>query len=119
MRISKAAESFRTSKGRYQSKCGDPYGWFEIPYKSTKLFVMACEADADKGYPWDHVSVSTSSRCPNWEEMCFVKGLFFDDEETVVQFHPKKSEYVDRCKYALHLWRHVCDEHVLPPRIMV
>jgi len=58
---------------------------------------------------WQHVSVSLAvkhiKRPPNWQEMCFVKDLFFEDEETVVQFHPKKSRYVNAHPYCLHLWR--------------
>jgi hypothetical protein len=117
MKISDKAEEFRKSKGHYKSQTGDPYGWFEIPYKSTTLHVLAC--GADDFLPWDHVSVSTSNRCPNWDEMCFVKDLFFDEKETVVQFHPKKSEYVNRMPYCLHLWRDTRAEHVLPPNFMV
>ncbi|WP_442869115.1 DUF7694 domain-containing protein [Bradyrhizobium sp. CCBAU 45384] len=26
---------------------------------------------------WEHVAVSTPRRCPNWEEMCFVKDTCF------------------------------------------
>jgi hypothetical protein len=71
------------------------------------------------GGEWDHVSVSCENRCPNWAEMCFVKELFFEDDETVVQFHPKKSEYVNNHPYCLHLWRKQDGEHELPPSIMV
>lgn len=54
---------------------------------------------------WEHVSVELyARRLPTWEEMCFVKDLFWDDEEEVVQIHPKKSQYVDMTE-ALHLWR--------------
>lgn len=71
------------------------------------------------GKGWDHVSVSTNGRCPNWDEMCFIKETFFEDHETVVQFHPKKTEYVNNHKYCLHLWRKQDGEHELPPSIMV
>jgi hypothetical protein len=37
--------------------------------------------------------------------MCFVKGLFWDDEDVAIQFHPAKSEYVNFHPFALHLWR--------------
>ncbi len=65
---------------------------------------------------WEHVSVSVGKRRPpNWREMCFVKDLFWDDEETVVQFHPPKSEYVNNHLTCLHLWRDTRDGHRLPP----
>lgn len=71
------------------------------------------------GGGWDHVSVSLQNRCPNWEEMCYIKNLFFAEEETVVQFHPKKSEYVRNHPHVLHMWRNQKHEHELPPRIFV
>lgn len=68
---------------------------------------------------WEHVSVSLRNRCPNWTEMCFVKALFWDEEETVVQFHPPKSQWISNHPYCLHLWRHSMRAHELPPSIMV
>jgi hypothetical protein len=48
--------------------------------------------------------------------MCEIKELFWSDEETVVQFHPRKSEYVNLHQGCLHLWRPLTGEIVLPPR---
>lgn len=70
-------------------------------------------------YGWEHVSVSTQSRCPTWEEMSMLKDMFWDDSETVVQYHPKKSEYVNNFPYCLHLWKKNDTEYELPPRILV
>lgn len=71
------------------------------------------------GEGWEHVSISLKSqKDPNWLEMCHVKELLFDDEETVVQFHPKKSEYVDNHP-CLHLWKKQGQEYELPPTYMV
>lgn len=57
---------------------------------------------------WNHVSVSKKYECPTWEEMCFVKGLFWDDpEDWAVQYHPPKSKYVNNHPYCLHLWQPV------------
>lgn len=54
---------------------------------------------------WEHVSIVLSARrLPTWEEMCLIKDIFWDEEEMVVQIHPKKSEYVNLTE-ALHLWR--------------
>lgn len=89
-------------------------GVFIIPYDNHILHVIA---SSDGG--WEHVSVSHRYRNPNWEEMCFIKNLFFDENETVIQFHPKKSEYVDIHKTCLHLWRSTDFEHVLPPKKFV
>ena len=54
---------------------------------------------------WEHVSVSLIDRCPTWEEMCFVKDLFWNDDELVVQFHPPKSDYINCHPFVLHLWK--------------
>ena len=56
---------------------------------------------------WEHVSMEVRARrLPTWEEMCFVKDIFWDEEELVIQMHPKKSQYVNLTD-ALHLWRPV------------
>ena len=56
---------------------------------------------------WEHVSVELrAKRLPTWDEMCLIKDIFWDDEEEVVQIHPKKSHYVNMTE-ALHLWRPV------------
>ena len=61
-------------------------------------------------YGWEHVSIELfARRLPTWEEMCFIKELFWEDEEMVVQIHPKKSEYVNMVE-ALHLWRPCNDD---------
>jgi len=57
------------------------------------------------GEGWEHVSVSTKGRCPNWQEMCFVKDLFWAPDDVVMQLHPARSEYVNNHEFCLHLWR--------------
>ena len=68
------------------------------------------------GGGWEHVSVSLPHRCLTWEEMCQVKDMFFMDDECVVQYHPPKSEYVNRHPYCLHLWRPLQQEMPMPPK---
>lgn len=89
-------------------------GAFYIPFESVTLKIIASD-----GMGWEHVSVSLSNRCPNWREMSFVKSLFWSDDDTVLQFHPKKSEYVNRHPYCLHLWREGGRNAKLPPRALV
>jgi hypothetical protein len=62
---------------------------------------------------WDHVSVSLADRCPTWEEMCFIKELFFERDEPAMQLHPVK-DYVNNHPYCLHLWRPLDVEIPLP-----
>ena len=89
-------------------------GCFMLPYKGETFCVIASDGDG-----WDHVSVSLRSRCPTWAEMCFVKALFFDPEETVMQLHPPKSQYVNMHKYCLHLWRPQNSRIPAPPTYMI
>ena len=78
---------------------------------------------ASNGGGWEHVSVSPCSRkrqtCPTWEEMCAIKDMFFLPEETVVQYHPPKSDYVNIAEYCLHLWRPTIQEIPRPPVLFV
>lgn len=69
--------------------------------------------------PWEHVSVSTATRCPTWEEMCFVKSIFWEPEDVVMQLHPRESEYVNCHPYCLHLWRPVGVPIPTPPFITI
>jgi hypothetical protein len=51
--------------------------------------------------------------------MCFVKGIFWDEDDVVIQFHPRKGEYVNNHPYCLHLWRPVGITVPTPPPICV
>ena len=57
------------------------------------------------GGGWDHVSIDGKKRLPDWNEMCELKDMFFDDDECCVQYHPPKSEYVNNAPYCLHIWK--------------
>lgn len=93
-------------------------GFFIIPGPySRELRCMISD-----GQGWEHVSVSIDQmgkRTPSWDEMCFVKATFWDDEDEVMQFHPKRSEYVNHHPGCLHLWRPTEQVIVLPPSIFV
>ncbi len=54
---------------------------------------------------WDHVSINNFRRTPTWDEMCVIKDLFWDSDETVVQYHPAIDNYVNNLKNCLHLWK--------------
>lgn len=83
------------------------------------LKIVASDGTDPEALGWEHVSVSCRNRPPNWQEMCFVKDLFWREAETVIQFHPKRSEYINFHPHVLHLWRRVGAEHELPPMILV
>ena len=118
----KNVEKGRVRDGQFATAPGTPYGAFFLlsPMSAVTLKVIvsdeiAWKADGMPGEPWDHVSVSTQARVPNWAEMCWIKSLFFDDEETVVQYHPAKSEYVNVHPFVLHLWRKCGEPFPMPP----
>jgi len=99
--------------------CGK-FGVFILPNPRTmKGMFILCRASDAMG--WDHVSVSipTENRCPTWEEMCFVKSLFWDEEDVVVQFHPAKKDYVNNHEFCLHLWKSQNIEIKTPPSALV
>lgn len=115
----------------FETKPGDRYGVFIIPRikvgKKTilrSMRVIASDGTLDEldGHPmdigWEHVSVTLLNMpaCPTWEEMCFVKDLFWPDDECVVQFHPPKANYVDIHKTCLHLWKKIGEAFPMPPR---
>jgi hypothetical protein len=54
---------------------------------------------------WEHLSVSTPDKTPTWDQMCAMKEAIFEDEEEAVEYHPKKSEYVNFHPHCLHIWR--------------
>lgn len=101
----------------YKGILGDKHnGAFEIPMDNKVFNVIASD-----GLNWEHVSVNIQNvdRCPKWGEMCKIKEMFFDDEEIVMQLHPKKSEYVNIHKYTLHLWRPTTERIPTPPLYIV
>jgi hypothetical protein len=117
-------EQFRSNNtGQYYASCtGDSFGNFIIPDHSDLLFCIAADG-AETG--WDHVSISVRNkrglplrRVPSWEQMCRIKDLFWTEEETVVQFHPPKPEYVNNHAFCLHLWSSVKTPIMTPPSIL-
>jgi hypothetical protein len=113
-------EQYRLRNGEYGSDPYDDFGAFEVtgPCGQT-LRILVSSGNIDLDIPWEHVSVSLRNRCPNWTEMCFIKDMFWDEEDTVMQLHPPKSQYVNNHPYCLHLWRPTRVDIPLPPQITV
>lgn len=108
-------EKFRVTKGAMGSDSS--YGNNGAFWVKTKKSVFTVIASDQLG--WEHVSVSLPSRCPTWEEMCFIKSLFWSDDDCVVQYHPSKDQYVNNHSYCLHLWRPIENQFPVPPSFMV
>lgn len=116
-KYSSTVEDGRVATGAFASRPGDQYGAFIVRDRLGRQFkILACDG-AETG--WDHVSVSLKKRTPTWEEMCWIKNLFFDQEEAVLQFHPPARDYVNDHPHCLHLWRFVGGPMPLPDPIMV
>jgi len=80
-------------------------GWFHfaLPGESRRICCVASDGEG-----WEHVSVSFGARnlrTPSWETMARVKALFWEPEQCVVQFHPRRSQYKNHHPGCLHLWR--------------
>lgn len=94
---------------------GANYGAFQI----GELVIISSGTPPPGDPQWEHVSVSCRNRCPTWEEMDRVKRLWWRDDETVLQFHPKDADRVNLHPRCLHLWRQVGVDHELPdPRLV-
>ncbi len=120
MKLSPKVEPFRVRAGFYGTEPFEDCGAFQIPGPCGRdLKVIASSGDQSVGIEWEHVSVSLSNRCPNWEEMCFIKDLFWDEEEAVMQLHPPRSKWINNHAYCLHMWRPNKEQIPLPPEVAV
>lgn len=123
-------EAYRgRGKRQMATRTGDLFGAFQIPFRGCWLRIICappnCIMDEDElkqTEGWEHVSVhklrgNETKMIPSWEDMCYVKNLFFEQDETVIQIHPPKSDYVNTHEFTLHLWRHPAFK--LPPKDLV
>jgi hypothetical protein len=92
-------------------------------YEGKDVRQLSCIASDQEG--WEHVSVTdqTTRRsqlvAPSWEMMCRVKRAFWDDEETVIEYHVPISEWINDHPGCLHLWRPIGIEIPRPPSLFV
>jgi hypothetical protein len=117
----------KTMPERYRVKMGavafeisnTTSGFFKIPHPkiANYYFEVILSSPGD----WERVSVMLSSpkrkveRKPTWDEMCLVKSLFFEEAETVVQFHHGiESKPGNEPLYCLSLWRSTNGEYPQP-----
>lgn len=116
----KAPEQYRVRTGPFASDraAHGLNGAFMIPNPNPQS-TLTLRVIASDGADWEHVSVSIKSRCPTWEEMCYVKGLFWDDEDAVMQLHPPRSDWVNNHRFCLHLWRPLKQSIPLPDSLLV
>lgn len=102
-----------SAEGGYFSVAGPRHG----TALSRRLNIIA-----SNGAGREHVSVSIHKhphKTPTWAEMCFVKDLFWDEEDAVMQLHPPRSRWISNHDGCLHLWRPIGKEIPLPPDALV
>lgn len=94
----------------------EAHGAFIVPscIDQQQLRVIASGSEG-----WDHVSVSRTTRCPNWPEMEQIAQLFFRDDETAMQLHVPTSDHVNNHPFCLHWWRPHDVAIPRPPSILV
>lgn len=117
-RLPSLLEHGRIRKGPYASDTDALFGAFTI-LGPVGRELRIVSSGVDREHNWEHVSVSLSSRTPNWAEMNYVKDLFWDEEECVMQLHPPRSRYVNCHPHTLHLWRPLYTEIPQPPPVLV
>ena len=114
-------ENFRSRSGSHVTGDGDLFGAFYIRFVKSDIIVIASSGNEEM--PWERVSLRTrdykGERTPTWQEMCFIKDLFWEDEECVIQYHPPRSDYVNNHPNVLHLWKPIGIEVPRPPSIAV
>lgn len=120
-RYNNTVEKGRIVTGHFRSIRGDRHGAFFLQQRNGtgRLKIIASPGDDDERSGWDHVSVSLARRCPTWDEMTWIKHLFFEPDEVVIQIHPRVVDYVNDHPYCLHLWRPTAVELPTPPPILV
>jgi len=90
-----------------------------MPPGPEPVLLVAVSSGIDHEFEWEHVSVSAENRCPTWDEMCWVKDLFWDKHEMAVQYHPPESQYVNCHPHTLHIWRPINMTIPMPPMLLV
>lgn len=121
--MKKAPEQFRLRNHPLLPPCNGNNGPFVMPHYRINGYEIRCIISDGMGF--EHVSVTISkigkdaTRCPTWEEMCWVKDMFWNKDEVVIQYHPAEKDYVSQHPYCLHLWKPIGIELPIPDPLMV
>lgn len=105
-----AAESYRIRHGRLGSDDSfDSNGYFLVPYKEEFLLCLISDSGG-----WDHVNISLPARTPNWEEIEFVRDIFFDAQDIVVIYSPPRLFPYVTNPFHIHMWRRQGHQFPIP-----
>ena len=100
-------------------------GVFWIPLdRERRCHALCISSTGNKEIRWEHVSVRVIEkhnaklieRVPNWPEMAVIKDMFWKDDECVVQYHPRREDYINHHHCVLHLWRPLDVPIPMPPK---
>ena len=95
-------------------------GVFWVPYKHRfKRIVTQLAVIASDTKNWEHVSVSLPNRVPIYAHMRYVKNLFWDENDIVMELHVPLANHINIHPYCLHLWRPTNQTIPLPPMELV
>lgn len=120
LRVPDWLETFRVRGGMFETPPLAPFGMFDcVPLHGFGSLARIIVSQPCEEVPWEHVSASMPTRCPDWGEMDLIKRTFWDPRACVVQFHPPIAEHVNVHPYCLHLWRPSHVEMPRPPGIAV
>jgi len=95
----------------YKKLGGEGIGQFKFRDDLT-LRLFHVEYSRELG--WDRVIVQLVARNakehqhptpPTWADMCYIKDIFFNESETVVQYHASSDAHLNIHANVLHLWR--------------
>jgi hypothetical protein len=113
-------------RSQFYSERGATYGAFYIPHpeKGHLKFEIIAADGKEVGDHWEHVSAKVSDingrlRTPGWAEMDYLKSLFWEPDEVVVQYHINGADKVNNHPNVLHLWRNATLPFPQPPTIFV
>lgn len=118
MRDVEHLEKFRVVNGPMAStpEAGNN-GMFLIPHQkyAKDRFQVTCS----DGMGWEVVSFTyyKKNKTPTWDDSCYIKDLFWEEEEAVMQLHRPASLRVSERKFVIALMRPIEVEIPQPPVI--
>lgn len=123
-----SVEGYRIRTGPMPSSRADGNnGAFMIPASAHGMILLLTIVSDGGG--WEHASVTPRqrgkrgslalARTPTYAEMDFIKRLFWEDHETVIQYHVPRTDHINVHDFCLHLWRPIDVAIPLPPAAFV
>ena len=94
----------RKEAGLFEVRILDNKFSYHHPYSRNIGEYAQMRANNYPDQEYKRVFMYVDFRCPTWPEMVELSEMFFNPGEITIQFHPKKMEYVNELKTALHLW---------------